>query len=254
MTPLRLAPLYLIVTALSWGVPVAWKRAEPEQIQEDRLRADAVQLAAFLFSRSAAPPETLPVSPPVPLIDSIHAGLISIFGLSHPARDSVFELHEIRAAVEGTHSALVSVDSLAPWLDTWLAGEPETGTLGVDSILGPLDVRLVEEAEISLFGDRDFKIHFRVPANWYVLRQRLMQVPAVQHAGPSLMFIGGGNHLVLERVDDHWRFRFSVAWGDCPSGCVNRHDWVFHVDRTGVAQYIGSFGDPLPGDGVGDSL
>ena len=246
MKPIHLASSYLVPVALSWVLFGVWQEPVNGQLQEARLRTNAVQLAAYLFSRSEAPPQTLPVSPPVSLIDSIHGALRSIYELNHPARDSVFDLYDIRAVVEGTHSAVISVDSLAPWLDAWLTGEPETGVPGVDSILGRLDVWVVEEEDISLFGDRDFRIQFRVPANWFVLRQRLMLVPTVQDVGPRFTFIGGGNHLVLERGVDHWRFRFSVAWGDCPSGCINRHDWIFHVDRAGPARFVGSYGDPLP--------
>jgi hypothetical protein len=166
--------------------------------------------------------------------------------MRHPARDSVFEMYEIHAGVEGLYSAVVGVDSLAPWLDAWSQGEVVTGVPGIDSILGPLDVTGLEKQQPALHGDHDFVLQFEVPANWYILRERLMRVPSVVDAGPWLWFIGGGNHLVIERAEERWRFRFSVAWGDCPSGCVNRHDWIFEVDDATGARFVRSVGDPLP--------
>lgn len=111
----------------------------------DRLRSDALLLATDLVGRDEAPPSELPVSPPSALIDSLYRGLVAVSELEHPARDSVFAMYVIHPRVEDPFSAVVGVDSLAPWLDAWTRGDARTGIPGVDSILQPLDVVSVEE-------------------------------------------------------------------------------------------------------------
>ena len=37
------------------------------------------------------------------------------------------------------------------------------------------------------------------------------------------------------------------GWGDCPAGCINKHNWVFEVSAAGVVAPAGESGDPLPG-------
>lgn len=213
-----------------------------------RLRSDAVLLATDLIGRSEAPASELPVSPPPPLIDSIFGGLVAISELEHPARDSVFVMYVIRPRVEDVHSVVVNVDSLAPWADVWARGDAATGVLGVDSILQPLEVHSVEERQEALYGDREFVLQFRKPAHWWVLRERLLRVSEIEDTHLWMLLIGGGNHLSVERSSRRWRFRFTVGWGDCPSGCVNGHEWLFEVDDANGARFVGSAGDPLPPD------
>ncbi len=55
-----------------------------------------------------------------------------------------------------------------------------------------------------------------------------------------------GNTLTMERAPGVRRFVYSVGWGDCPSGCTHRHDWIFEVTDDLEVSLSGSRGDPLP--------
>ena len=44
-----------------------------------------------------------------------------------------------------------------------------------------------------------------------------------------------------------FRITFTSGWGDCPAGCINKHNWVFEVSAAGVVAPAGESGDPLPG-------
>jgi hypothetical protein len=54
---------------------------------------------------------------------------------------------------------------------------------------------------------------------------------------------------------DGWLVTVEVGWGDCPAGCIDRHSWVFSVDRSGgvVLQKESGPSVPagLPGSGAG---
>jgi carboxypeptidase family protein len=43
-----------------------------------------------------------------------------------------------------------------------------------------------------------------------------------------------------------WTVTIEVGWGDCPAGCINRHQWAYevHPDRTIVV--VGESGPPVP--------
>ena len=43
-----------------------------------------------------------------------------------------------------------------------------------------------------------------------------------------------------------FRITFTNGWGDCPAGCINKHNWVFEVGATGVVTPAGESGDPVP--------
>jgi hypothetical protein len=44
-------------------------------------------------------------------------------------------------------------------------------------------------------------------------------------------------------LDDGWQVTVELGWDDCPSGCINRHRWVFHVARDGTLALISEEGD-----------
>ena len=39
---------------------------------------------------------------------------------------------------------------------------------------------------------------------------------------------------------------FEVGWGDCPSGCINRHRWTYAVSRDGSTRLLDESGEPVP--------
>lgn len=62
------------------------------------------------------------------------------------------------------------------------------------------------------------------------------------------------------RADDlfsHYVVRIEIGWGDCPAGCIYRHEWVYQVDRDGTLTMVDEGGDtPIeresaPGSGPG---
>lgn len=37
-----------------------------------------------------------------------------------------------------------------------------------------------------------------------------------------------------------------IGWGDCPAGCINRHQWRFDVRPDGTLTLLEETGEPLP--------
>lgn len=47
-------------------------------------------------------------------------------------------------------------------------------------------------------------------------------------------------------VDGGWTIAVTVGWGDCPSGCINRHTWHWAVDAAGGVAFVAQDGPALP--------
>lgn len=45
---------------------------------------------------------------------------------------------------------------------------------------------------------------------------------------------------------DGYEVLIHVGWGDCPSGCINQHEWAYLVSPDGQVTLLGESGDPLP--------
>jgi hypothetical protein len=41
-----------------------------------------------------------------------------------------------------------------------------------------------------------------------------------------------------------------VGWGDCPSGCIEEHTWVYAVAPDGTVTLQSEEGDPVPADAL----
>jgi hypothetical protein len=47
-------------------------------------------------------------------------------------------------------------------------------------------------------------------------------------------------------VEGGYQVVFTVGWGDCPAGCINRHRWTFAVAPGGQVGLIGEEGPEVP--------
>ena len=45
-----------------------------------------------------------------------------------------------------------------------------------------------------------------------------------------------------------WSVRFTIGWGDCEAGCINRHTWTYTVQSTGEVAFVEETGSPLEED------
>jgi hypothetical protein len=43
-----------------------------------------------------------------------------------------------------------------------------------------------------------------------------------------------------------WTVTIEVGWGDCPAGCIYRHDWRYDVHGDGTIDDLGETGPPVP--------
>jgi len=49
---------------------------------------------------------------------------------------------------------------------------------------------------------------------------------------------------------DGYQVLVHAGWGDCPSGCIEKHEWTFNVSSAGAVTLIGESGDDVPSGGI----
>lgn len=54
--------------------------------------------------------------------------------------------------------------------------------------------------------------------------------------------------------DAGWQITFRVGWGDCPAGCINRHEWTYAVTVDGRVMLVAEEGPALPQELVDELL
>lgn len=58
--------------------------------------------------------------------------------------------------------------------------------------------------------------------------------------------IGGCCFWEAVPAGDGFQVTYQVGWGDCPSGCIERHRWTYEVSRDGAVRLVGEDGPPVP--------
>ena len=63
--------------------------------------------------------------------------------------------------------------------------------------------------------------------------------------------IGGCCFWEGAETGDGFTVTFEVGWGDCPSGCIDRHRWTYAVSRDGAVTLLDESGSPVPSGRAG---
>lgn len=56
--------------------------------------------------------------------------------------------------------------------------------------------------------------------------------------------IGQSASYEASEVADGYQVTVTMGWGDCESGCIDRHTWNYRVDRAGAIELVGEEGPP----------
>jgi hypothetical protein len=242
-----------LVVAVACAEPIApgndFPRLEPspQRVPDGPLRSayqeDAVRLAIrhLIDTGSAAQHD---VEPPTQLVTSLFNALERVHAFAHPARDTVVDVYRIHSFPHPqTRQLMVRVDPAHEWTRGWSAGNALTGNPTVDSLVVRYDLTL-RNYFLWTIGDVALLRAGR-PLNATALAARFAPIAGVIWAEPDGA-VGDGADIRVSRSSDGWRLDYSVGYGDCPSGCINRRTWSFGVSAAGTVRYLGASGSPPP--------
>jgi hypothetical protein len=55
----------------------------------------------------------------------------------------------------------------------------------------------------------------------------------------------------VEPAAGGWKVLIEIGWGDCPAGCIDRHNWTFSVTPTGTVTKLSESGPDVPSGTTG---
>jgi hypothetical protein len=71
--------------------------------------------------------------------------------------------------------------------------------------------------------------------------------PSLSGIGPKdANLIGGCCFWEATAANNQFQVIFEVGWGDCQSGCIDRHRWTYTVTRDGGVELVAESGSPVP--------
>lgn len=213
------------------------------------VRAGLFEDAARLAAREvmAAPGAERSSQLPVERIATFYDALVRVRSFEHPARDSVVTLYDIRTYPNPTlHRVYVGVARDLEWTAAWSRGMTLTGQPEIDALVHAYGLEL---EFFSRFPTDQRAVLFAPAAlDIEALAERFAAVAGVEFAEPFAI-LGDGNDIRANHTARGLVLEYSVGFGDCSSGCRNRHTWRFLVDGAGGVSYIGAGGPTPPAAG-----
>jgi len=126
---------------------------------------------------------------------------------------------------ESFHQYELIVDVLGDFADTsWAVGELITGVPVLDSLGELYGLSYVDGPLLETY----YVLGFNRPMNMVRLGNVYDTVPELMGAGANSHF-GEGDEILLTRRPEAWYFSFSMGWGECEVGCLNRRWWYVRV-------------------------
>lgn len=174
---------------------------------------------------------------PPDLIDLYYRGLVHIYNaMKYSPNNKINSIHIFpNPPVFGI---AVLIDTTYEWTKAWKRGERLTGNAQIDVLMGKYNLQLnsCRYDAASIFSLQ--------PINTYALSNKFLGISGVRTSEPN-SYIGGGDDIRAEIKDPYLLYVFTVGWGDCPSGCINRHYWDVAVEYNGNVIFLREYGDPI---------
>jgi len=169
--------------------------------------------------------------------------LVNIYNSSSDIRDTVIDTFKIHTFLNPElNNIIVAVHKDAEWTQYWKKGEKRTGISQIDNLFNLYDLEIRKYYDWP-YNDT-FIIRSDIPINIRALANKFESTGKVSYAEPN-GWIGDGNDILGNRLEDSIKMEYHLKWGDCPAGCILDHWWTFHVDFEGTVEFIGQFGDEL---------
>lgn len=244
---LCLLPYVAACELLSGSDPSTWQRVDDRTVPDSLAalyRVDAARLALRVVYDDERP-EREEVELPTALVNEIYDALALVYNATGlDSRDWVVERFPIHTFPNPeVFELIVGVDPSKEWVGAWQSGQRFTGNTHIDRLLEAYDLSL--EAYYDWSSGHAANLRASTPLNVAALAMRFEAIDGVRNAEPN-GWGGDGNDIRARSRGEDWELEYSVGYGDCPAGCIQRHYWTFLVDLGGFVRYEGDRGDPIP--------
>jgi hypothetical protein len=196
--------------------------------------------------RQSMPLTDAPVEIPDDKAESYYHALIHVYNSISAWSDTVTRVIPIHVFRDvELRQLIVSIEKDSTWTHAWRDGERLTGNPAIDELMNTWDLDLRSYHSwpfghaVVLKANRDLNMH--------ALIKKFELIGGVRYAEPN-SWGGDGNNIHAEWSDPlTLKLTYSLGYGDCPAGCINRRFWEFEVSTTGEVQFSRAHGSPFPG-------
>ena len=232
--------LLIMVSCLTAKSQLPSDCAVPE-ILKGHYETDVKDLALkWLYSTKS--PDTASIDIPQWSQDTVWSGLAAIFNrIDQTEIDSVFNKHCIHTSPSNSIiylQLMVMVDTTFGWTINWMNMQTTTGIASLDSLLSQYGFKIT-----GFYHWMDHTFHVAILTTDQLLNvtplcSALKSYDGISEASPDYM-MGDGNYIQFDQEENVKYFTFSLAWGDCPSGCTSHHNWKFKVFPDCSVEFTG---------------
>ncbi len=182
---------------------------------------------------------------PEELINLYYNGLLQIHQTQNiPFRNLIIDRYNIHTSKNPSlNSMILGLQSNLDWAQRWREGFSLTGNEKADNYISQYDLRI---ANFYTSGNREiFVVETPFYLNILALASHFEPLEGVAYAEPNSYF-GGGTEIRASIESEYVKYIFEFGWGDCPSGCIYKHYWIYRVYYNGEVEFIEEYGDRLP--------
>lgn len=144
----------------------------------------------------------------------------------------------------------VSLQSNAPFINNWAAGDPRTGQKVLDDLIRDYNMTV---QGYGRFAPTFYDLVVPREMNTFALENQIAKGCGIlsptenwdPYAWGNASHIGDSVSLRADSRPEGWTVRISLGWGDCPSGCIYGRTYTFEIDTGGATRLTNVKGDPL---------
>ncbi len=163
------------------------------------------------------------------LDSTLYHEIDSTLTLARAALDTLAGIHTFP---QFQRTVIMLNDPNSVFINTWGQGQLWTEDTYIDSLGREYGLESIGKSHYSTWYD----LWFSRPAQMQRLAELYQRAPQFDWAEASYSWGDGDDILLKMRSDGHY-YGFSIGWGDCPAGCINRYWWYVHV-ADGNATFV----------------
>lgn len=141
-------------------------------------------------------------------------------------------------------SLILYVEDAAPWMPAWKQGILSTGLAPLDTLITEHSLSL-DRIDQTTWGYASVTLVAARARNITALAPRFEGLDHIRASWPNGIS-GDGADITAARDADGVTLHYHIGWGDCESGCIFKHAWVFRVANSGMVTLLEITGPDLP--------
>ena len=162
-----------------------------------------------------------------------------------PARDTVCKYFPVHTLVSpDLNTLMIEADSSKSWMHDFKNYVFPTSNATINNLLSK---HSFTQTSYLVFNGADL-VSFNSDSSWNInaLANKFGAIPGVLYASSNVFSLDGWD--LTDSINPNYTtLIYKMAWGDCPSGCIDHKYWKFRIYNDCSVSYAGSIGSSIIG-------